>query len=262
MSNESPKIHTITEMYRSRQTQQDGFKHRHFTREFSSHPPRSKFWEKIRDQYPREKVTIAAALWIYGEGIFLGTIPHGAPPDTPKDQLAAWLDGQGTFATNAPHFAPLLWRLIWNRKVTRKGATTLWHAEDMAAYDWELYVAEQRTLDGRPKPSYKYCWKEEPKVKLPTYPAYSFVTTYGKPNAKKKEDWVKPCGSTDPKKKTARIDPACSNTMMNLGVTIDVSKDDTSSSSSDRDAEGEPDYDHLASGYGVAGPSNSGPRVR
>ncbi|KAF2427838.1 hypothetical protein EJ08DRAFT_662702 [Tothia fuscella] len=85
------------------------------------------FWNRIHAIAPQESGTIVAALWIYGHGIFLGSIPHTQPGNE-------IIDGQDLFKRNAPEYAPLLWSMIENRRLTTNKKTSLWHAEDMAAY--------------------------------------------------------------------------------------------------------------------------------
>ncbi|KAF9701249.1 hypothetical protein EKO04_000983 [Ascochyta lentis] len=134
-------------------------------------------------------VTIVAALYIPGDGIYFGTIAHGA--------------GEAKFASTATSKAPKLWSKMGNRKPvkeTKKGETppSLYHAEDVAMYNYESknlrVTASQR------------------------YPFGSFIAAYGrkrnlKNGALTAPGLVDPCSDDD-----ARVTPTCMSTLNSLTV--------------------------------------------
>jgi hypothetical protein len=69
-----------------------------------------------------QPITIVTALWFPGIGVWIGTIPH----DSRTYQ----------FRENCPVKAPRLWTILSGRTLTGQ-STTLWHAEDMAMFEYE-----------------------------------------------------------------------------------------------------------------------------
>jgi hypothetical protein len=134
-------------------------------------------------------VTIVAALYIPGDGIYFGTIAHGA--------------GEAKFASSAASKAPKLWSKIGHRKPvkeTNKGETppSLYHAEDVAMYNYESknlrVTASQR------------------------YPFGSFIAAYGRKRNLKSgvltvPGLLDPCTDDD-----SRVTPSCMTTLNNLLV--------------------------------------------
>lgn len=134
-------------------------------------------------------VTIVAALYIPGDGIYFGTIAHGA--------------GEAKFASTAASKAPRLWSKIGNRepvKETKKGETppSLYHAEDVAMYNYESknlrVTASQR------------------------YPFGSFIAAYGRKRNLKNGVLTAP-GPVDPcSEDDSRVKPTCMSTLNSLTV--------------------------------------------
>lgn len=134
-------------------------------------------------------VTIVAALYIPGDGIYFGTIAHGA--------------GEAKFASTAVSKAPKLWSKMGNRKPakeTKKGETppSLYHAEDVAMYNYES--------------------KNLRVVASLRYPFGSFIAAYGrkrnlKNGALTAPGFVDPCSDDD-----SRVTPTCMSTLNSLSV--------------------------------------------
>ncbi|KAJ4347686.1 hypothetical protein N0V95_005184 [Ascochyta clinopodiicola] len=100
---------------------------------------------------------IVAALFVPGQGVFLGTVPHGVGVDNVKKF--------------GPTKAPELWKVLGGRTST---TSTLYHAEDMAM----LHAIESGGQDGNTK-----------------FPAGSKMATWGKLTGMPKDNKIAACGA-------------------------------------------------------------------
>lgn len=101
---------------------------------------------------------IVAALFIPGQGVFLGTVPHGVGVDKVKEF--------------GPAKAPELWKEIGHRT---SRTSTLYHAEDMAM----LHAIESGGQDGNKK-----------------FPAGSKMATWGKLSGMPNDKKIAACGAS------------------------------------------------------------------
>lgn len=134
-----------------------------------------------------DKVLLVAALYIPGDGIYFGTIAHGA--------------GQQKFKDTAEQNAPILWSNIKLCKAVTKNVKendpppSLYHAEDVAMYNYE---------SNNPA--------------LARYPEFSFIVAYGRKFLRKNGNTVMPqywdpCEAPD-----AKITPNCKSVLNQLGI--------------------------------------------
>jgi hypothetical protein len=129
----------------------------------------------------RQPNMIVAALWVPGQGVYLGSIPQDG--------------GQIAFAQEAPTNAPRLWDAVRGRKYTADaaGSESMFHAEDMAMFWFEDRQQPQRILD--------------------SYPQFSFIAVYGKKPNNAKASIQDPCSGP-----ARKINPDCLQVLRQLDV--------------------------------------------
>jgi hypothetical protein len=137
-------------------------------------------WQQTQQE--RSHVTMVAALWVRGKGIYLGSIPHAYNPDEKEDV-------ETTFEAICSNTAPLLYDKIGCREVAPRAAR--YHAEDMAMMTYE------RT--------------EKPSGSYPQQSPRSYMAVYGQYPGGSRPAFVKPCGALDPK--NAKIQPSCAEVL-------------------------------------------------
>jgi hypothetical protein len=159
---------------------------------YVSEPPNSD-WRKstirdiLRTAYEQVErgtgeTTTVAALWIRGNGVYLGSIPHGG--------------GQQVFRLQLPEAAPKLFAKISQRQRTvfaPRPDYALYHAEDMAMFEFESNrdAAE----------------KDQP------YPDGAYMAAYGRAYGTQPPAFRQPCTGPD-----ESIIPACRWTLDALGI--------------------------------------------
>lgn len=153
-------------------------------------PPNSGWTKETIHFYAREayiqavgstQVTLLmAALWIRGDGIFFGSVPHDG--------------GQTEFHISAEVRAPRLWKEVKSRsRVNRNDGGLLWHAEDMAMYVFESMRA----------PILGY------------YPDGAFLALYGRLERDGRLGTQAPCSGD-----SAKIFPSCLMVLNKLDVNL------------------------------------------
>ncbi|KAF2175415.1 hypothetical protein K469DRAFT_683960 [Zopfia rhizophila CBS 207.26] len=124
-------------------------------------------------------VTMVSALWIPGQGVWLGTIVHDA--------------GKQVFPQQAPTMAPLLWGQIKDRVIT--GTTSSkYHAEDMACFAYERYLVNKIGPNQN-------------------YPQGAYITSFGRYNTNNAASLKPACSSS-----SHQINPPCTVTMFAMGI--------------------------------------------
>lgn len=126
--------------------------------------------------------TVVSALWIPGKGCYLGSLP--------KD------NGQVRFAVTAPNIAPTLWHWIKNRRVTVPGDYAKYHAEDMACFEHERWVARNTYPNGQ-------------------YPEGSRIYSYGLTRTMATAGPIAACSPYQ-----TGIQPSCQEAMHDLNVAV------------------------------------------
>jgi hypothetical protein len=133
---------------------------------------------------------LVAGLYVPGEGVFMGSIPHGK--DAQSISAQANLDGR------ARTQAPIFWSKVKDREFGP--GTTKWHAEDMAIL---MYESERRPSGT-------------------TYPSGSQMFIWGQYFTGDRIGPKAPCRRDRPTQheNNAWISPSCSDVMQKLGISF------------------------------------------
>jgi hypothetical protein len=140
-------------------------------------------WQQTQNEC--SGVTIVAALWIRGKGVYLGSIPH-AYSAVDKEHV------ETAFETALSSQAPLLDSKIGCRDVADK-TVARYHAEDMAMLTYE------RTE----KPS-------------GSYPKRGYMAVYGQYPGGGRAAFLSPCGTYDAD--YAKINPSCATVLSGFEI--------------------------------------------
>jgi hypothetical protein len=130
--------------------------------------------------------TLVSALWVVGDGVWLGSIPHGRDRNTGNGGQRGF--GVALSASGQPR----LFAAIGHRILVHDG-TTLWHAEDVAMLEYENARRDVRPAD--------------------RYPRLTYITTYGQRFTESRPQFEPPCSGT-----SAKINPTCNTALRQLGV--------------------------------------------
>lgn len=125
-------------------------------------------------------VILVAALYVPDEGVYLGTVPHGA--------------GMPKMKAECPNTAPVLWEILGVRTIKDKDKSqSLYHAEDAAMW----YAYKKGAVDPKKR-----------------FPVGSMMLTYGKIGAGGQATKIPACNE----KSKSNIDRNCEQTMNSMKV--------------------------------------------
>ena len=124
-------------------------------------------------------VTIVAALYIPGDGVYFGTIAHGV--------------GEQKFASMAPSKAPKLWSKMSHRGKKPGETHSIYHAEDVAMYNYESQNAQVSVSE--------------------RYPDGKYIIAYGRKSAGDTPKYWQPCAGDGTK-----IKPNCYDVLKALEI--------------------------------------------